>query len=387
MTKEKFYIILTGVHERKVFDLYNILKKNHPQYELLLFDYKDTSFSLPVVYSKKVHRLPNENYQVFETALLRSLDAYKESTLIYIPLLDNYNGLFYRFIETYPSLLTFLLPGIKDFNTTINKIQFQQFCQNNHLPVPGSFAKKDIGYLKENFKPLIIKPNMGAGSVGISFISQPSELVVLEQLDFEKYLVQERIDNINVEGAFFLMNKGELVSYYGHKRIRVFPETGGVTVFSEYHYNESLKNIGAQLLKQLEWNGIAMVEFLYDAEKNEYRIIEVNPRLWGSFLLAEFANTGFVENYLNLCQQLPVKHYEHRSDTKIRWFYPFDILLYIKRKGKIANFWKLDRRNTCYINFTYAGFFRVVIYMIYFTFNINSVKRFYKKLSSGNKAK
>ena len=113
MTKEKFYIILTGVHERKVFDLYNILKKNHPQYELLLFDYKDTSFSLPVVYSKKVHRLPNENYEVFETALLRSLDEYKESTFIYIPLLDNYNGLFYRFIETHPALLTFLFPVIK----------------------------------------------------------------------------------------------------------------------------------------------------------------------------------------------------------------------------------------------------------------------------------
>ena len=387
MTGGKIYIILTGVHERKVFDLHNILKKNHWQYELLLFDYKDTSFSLPVVYTKKIHRLPNDSYEVFETALLRSLDAYKGSTLIYIPLLDNYNGLFYRFMETHPSLLTSLLPEIKDFNTTINKIQFQQFCQNNHLPVPDSFSKNNINYLKENFKQLIIKPNTGAGSVGISFINQPSELVLLEQLDFEKYLVQERIDNINVEGAFFLMNKGELVSYYGHKRIRVFPETGGVTVFSEYHYNESLKNTGTQLLNKLEWNGIAMVEFLYDAVKKEYKIIEVNPRLWGSFLLAEFANTGFVENYLNLCLQLPVKHFEHRSDTKIRWFYPFDILLYIKRKGKIANFWKLDRRHTCYIDFTYAGFFRAIIYMIYFTFNINSFKRFYKKMSAGNKAK
>jgi len=387
MAKEKVYIILTGVHERKVFDLYNILKRNHAQYELLLFDYKDSSFSLPLVYTKKVHRLPNDDYPVFETALLRSLDAYKGNKLVYIPLLDNYNGLFYRFIQEHPSLLTCLLPAFKDFNTTINKIQFQHFCESHQLPVPASFTKKDIPFLQANFKPLIIKPNVGAGSVGISFISQPSELKQLEELDPGNWLLQERISNINVEGAFFLMNKGELVSYYGHRRIRVFPETGGVTVFSEYHSDERLKDIGARLLKQLEWNGIAMVEFLYDAAKNEHKIIEVNPRLWGSFMLSEFANTGILENYLNICLQQPVKHFDHRTDTKIRWFYPFDILLYIKRKGRISGFWKLDRSHTCYINFTYAGFLRPFIYMMYFTLNINSFKRFYKKLSPGSSKK
>ncbi|CAN5863113.1 hypothetical protein BH11BAC4_BH11BAC4_20280 [soil metagenome] len=387
MNKGKIYIILTGVHERKVFDLYNILKKHHTQYELLLFDYKDTSFSLPVVYTKKIYKLPNDNYPHFETALFNPLNAYKGNTFIYIPLLDNYNGLFYQFIQTHPGLLSFLLPDIKSFNTTINKIQFQLFCENNQLPVPASFTKKDTPFLQQHFKPLIIKPNTGAGSVGISFINNAAELSLLESLDFENYLVQERIDNINVEGAFFLMHKGELVSYYGHKRIRVFPETGGVTVYSEYQYQEPLKKIGAELLKKLNWDGIAMVEFLYDAATNDFKIIEVNPRLWGSFMLGEFAQTGIIENYLNICLQQPVKHFDHRTGTRIRWFYPFDILLYVKRKGKIKDFWKLDRSNTCYINFTYAGFIRSLIYMTYFTFNINSIKRFYKKLGTGNTSK
>ena len=386
MTEEKIYIILSGVHERKVFDLYNIIGKNHPQYEVLLFDYKDSSFSLPVVYTRKVHELPNNSYPDFEAALLTTLSEFKTAKFIYIPLLDNYNGLFYQFIQAHPGKLIFLLPDINDFNACINKIQFQQFCTERKLPVPASFTKKDIPFLKEHFKPLIIKPNIGAGAVGISFINSIPELTLLEGLDFEKYLVQERIDNINVEGAFFLMHKGELVSYYGHRRIRVFPETGGVTVFSEYHSDEVLKKIGAELLKQLQWNGIAMVEFLYDATTQDYKIIEVNPRLWGSFMLSEFANTGFLENYLNLCTQLPVKQFVHRTDTKIRWFYPFDLLLYIKRKGKIKNFWKMEREHTCYINFTYGGFFRPLIYLMYFTLNINSVKRFYKKISPGKQS-
>ncbi len=279
------------------------------------------------------------------------------------------------------------MPTWNNFNTCIDKIQFQQFCESHKLPVPVSFVKADITALRENFRPLIIKPKTGAGSVGISFVKEQEDLTVLEELDFGKYLVQERIDNIHIEGGFFLFNKGEMVSYYGHRRIRVFPETGGVTVYSTYNNNERLKVIGAALLKELEWNGLAMVEFLYDAVQDDYKIIEVNPRLWGSLLLSEFANTGFVENYINICLQKPVKDFKHRTETKIRWFYPFDILLYLKRRGKIEHFWRFDRKNTCYINFTYASFFRAIVYMMYFTLNINSIKRFYKKISPGSRKK
>lgn len=381
MNSSKVYIILTGVHERKVFDLYNIFRRNHRQYELLLFDYKDTSFSLPVVYTQKINKLPNDSYEHFETALSATLEPYKGNTLIYIPLLDNYNSLFYSFIEKHPGVLTYAMPSWDDFSTCINKIRFQQFCESHGLPVPRAFGKKDIDALKQHFIPLIIKPNIGSGSVDISFINTADELTILEKIDTERYLVQERIPNINVEGAFFLMDKGKLVSYYGHKRIRVFPETGGVTVFSSYHHNEQLKNIGADLLGKLNWHGVAMVEFLYDAAKDNYKIIEVNPRLWGSFLLSEFAHTGFTENYCRLCLQLPPVSFEHRTDTFIRWFYPFDILLYLKSRGRITGFWRMDWKHTCYINYTYAGFLRAVVYMVYFTCNINSFKRFFKKMS------
>lgn len=379
------YIILTGVHERKVFDLFNILQKNHPQYGLILFDHKDNLFSLPLVYGRKVNKLPDSEYGIFEKALLKTLDPYKESRFIYIPLLDNYNGLFYQFIQAHPGMLSCLLPGVNSFNTAINKIQFQQFCKENRFDVPRSFTKADIPFLEQNFVPLIIKPNIGSGAVGVSFINNENELNRLNEVDWHNYLVQEHINNTHVEGAFFLMNKGEPVSYYGHKRIRVFPETGGVTVYSEYRYKETLKETGITLLKKLQWHGLAMIEFLYDEPSGSYKVIELNPRLWGSFLLSEFANTGFVENYIHAALGEQARDFTHCTDTRIRWFYPFDIFLYIKSKGKICGFWKTDRKHTCYINVTYAGFPRVVLYMLYFTFNINSFKRFFQKLSPGRK--
>ncbi|MBS1734965.1 MAG: ATP-grasp domain-containing protein [Bacteroidetes bacterium] len=382
MTEKKIYIILTGVHERKAFDLFNILRRNHRQYELLLFDYKDTKISLPLVYGMKVHRLSKDDFKLFENELLQALKNYREHTLIYIPLMDNYNGFFYRFMQAHPSVLTTAMPSFESFSTVIDKIKFQQFCESNQLPVPASFQKNNMNDLRNNFRPLIIKPKTGAGSVGISFISTKEELERFEQIDFSQYVVQERIDNINIEGGFFLMNKGQLVSYYGHRRIRVFPETGGVTVYSEYETKEELKNLGGNLLNKLQWHGIAMVEFLFDKQQGRYRIIEVNPRLWGSYLLSEFANTGFTENYINLCLGKPTREFQRRPNTRIRWLFPFDILLYVKRKGRIKGFWKLSRANTCYIDLTYARFFQAIRYMIYFTCNVNSFKRFFKKTAS-----
>lgn len=380
MQEPQVYIILTGVHERKVFDLFNILRKNHRHYELILFDHKDCSVSLPLLYGRKVNKLPNTGYPAFEKALLKTLDSYAGSKFVYIPLLDDYNGLFYQFIETHPERLCCLLPPVNSFNIASHKIQFQQFCNENDFAAPRSFTKDDVPYLKQHFVPLIIKPNRGSGAVGVSFINTINELSRLNNIDFDNYLVQRRIDNTNVEGAFFLMNKGELITYYGHKRLRVFPETGGVTVYSEYRHNEKLKETGTALLKKMQWHGLAMIEFLYDADSGEYKVIELNPRLWGSFLLSEFANTGMTENYISASLGGSTKEFVHKPVTRIRWFYPFDIFLFIKRKGKISHFFKLDRRHTCYINVTYAGFLRSVLYVLYFTFNINSIKRFFQKL-------
>ena len=58
------------------------------------------------------------------------------------------------------------------------------------------------------------------------------------------------------------MNKGQLVSYYGHRFIHVFPETGGATVYSEYETKEELKNLGSNLLNKLsgtEWPWLSFV--------------------------------------------------------------------------------------------------------------------------------
>ena len=51
--------------------------------------------------------------------------------------------------------------------------------------------------------------------------------------------------------------------------------------------------IGLKLLKKLNWYGVAMVEFKADIRDNIPKLMEVNPRFWGSLPLAIYSGVDF----------------------------------------------------------------------------------------------
>ncbi|MEQ1554183.1 MAG: ATP-grasp domain-containing protein [Ferruginibacter sp.] len=379
--KQNATILITDVNSRKGFDVYNVFKQI-AKHDFLLTSSVDNNLQLPIVYLQKVHKLRIENYHFFENDLEKICKLSGNNQIVYIPVSDSTNKLFYTFLESkikYAKQFIYLLPQQSSYDITLNKLQFQNYCESNNFAVPKSYSFLNI---KQNIAkyPLIVKPTIGAGSVGIKRLLSAADNDILNELKETDYVVQEIIGNSNnVEGAFFLCNNGEIVSYYSHTRIRTYPTNGGVTVYSKSNQNESLKTLGGAILKKLNWSGYAMVEFLYDEINKEYKIIEINPRIWGSFMLSEFCGTNFALNYLNIALNKPVITPEYK-EKNIRWLYPFDILNYIKSKFSLKGFWDFDKENTCYINATYANYWSIFTFMIYFTINFSSIKRLCQKL-------
>ena len=87
-----------------------------------------------------------------------------------------------------------------------------------------------------------------------------------------------------------------------HERIREFPVSGGRSVCARSFYDEKLLDNGKRILDALNWNGSAMVEFKRTSDNNYY-LLEVNPKLWGSLELAICSGVNFpllmIENALN----------------------------------------------------------------------------------------
>ena len=123
-----------------------------------------------------------------------------------------------------------------------------------------------------------------------------------------------------------------------------------------------------------------MIEFLLDPRDGKFKLIEINPRLWGSFLLSEFANTGFLSNYVRLALNEPTKEYSPCPNVAIRWLFPFDILNYLSLKGKLKDFWSLSTQDTCYIGFTYSSWKRSLMFLFFSLFDTHSLNKFYHKV-------
>jgi predicted ATP-grasp superfamily ATP-dependent carboligase len=178
------------------------------------------------------------------------------------------------------------------------------------VPIPATFLSTDFISTESiiekviNFGfPVVVKPNFskirtekGWVGAGVHYAKNEMDLREILSLDIVKcfpFLVQERIEGPGV-GVFLLMQNGEVIAKFAHKRIREKPPSGGVSVLCESIEppTEGLET-SIRLLTKLHWTGVAMVEFKIDREQNIAKLIEVNARFWGSLQLAISSGVDF----------------------------------------------------------------------------------------------
>lgn len=371
-------VLITDLESRKGFDVFNIVRRDL-SYDVVATAPRHTSVRLPMIYGQRIHELADRDYLSFERDLLKIMKCYDD--LIYIPVSEKYTLFLYDFVKRNPQEnIKFLLPDKNEFILSREKDLFQSYCESFGFPVPKSFQKEDLKVLRRNFTPIVLKKKIGAGSVGMKFISKREDISVLDSLNMDEYLIQEFIkSDCGIYGGFYLCRKGEVVSFHGHSRLRTFPESGGVTIFSKAQLNTDIERIGREVLKALNWDGLAMIEFMLDNKTGSWKIIELNPRLWGSVLLTHFSGSGLIENYIRLVNGDDLHVDSFQEESYIHWLYPFDIMNFLKGKLPARDLFNWGRR-VCYVNFTYSTFWSTIAYLMYFTFNVKSIKRMLTKL-------
>lgn len=101
-------------------------------------------------------------------------------------------------------------------------------------------------------------------------------------------------------GFFALFDRGEAVATFQHRRVRSYTYAGGASVYRRSFRDPALTAEGMALLTALDWHGPAMVECKRDPRDGSYRLVEVNPRFWGSLPLAVAAGVDFPGHYYDL---------------------------------------------------------------------------------------
>ena len=150
-------------------------------------------------------------------------------------------------------------------------------------------------------------------------------------------LIQERIPP---EGEAFglaalLDGGGEVKASFAYRRLREYPVRGGPSTLRESVHHPQIEELGIRLLRSLQWYGVAMVEFKVDPRDNQPKLMELNPRFWGSLALAIHAGVDFPYLLYKMVmgQEFePVLEYE--LGVRCRWLLPGDILHFLTNPNR-----------------------------------------------------
>ena len=149
-------------------------------------------------------------------------------------------------------------------------------------------------------------------------------------------LIEEYIEGEDF-GAAILMNRGtDVVASFTYRSIRQHPKAGGPTTYAESATVPILSERLVRLLRALKWHGIAMADFRKDAQ-GEFRLLEINPRFWGSLALAIDAGVNFPLLYYRLVTGREVRPSTTQKDgVRIR-FLPQDLLSCLEYSRTASN--------------------------------------------------
>jgi predicted ATP-grasp superfamily ATP-dependent carboligase len=182
----------------------------------------------------------------------------------------------------------------------------------------------------------VVKPLRGSGSRGVRY--NPSFDAKTVEAYWQSYgpaLVQERIasegDAIGVSLLFGA--DGACLAHFCHKRLQQYPNSGGPSTDRIGINNPLLLNQSLTLLRALKWAGVAMVEWKIDPRDATAKLMEINPRFWGSLELAIRSGVNFPVLYAQAAAGQPTMYAQPLEAVRCRWLVPGDILRWITARA------------------------------------------------------
>jgi predicted ATP-grasp superfamily ATP-dependent carboligase len=249
------------------------------------------------------HPSPHADYAAFSNWLIEFVGKHSIDFLLPMTEISSRSALALR-----AQLGTCILP-FADLETVLalsDKWRLIELARRVDVPHPVSTLVANAAQLPalaaERF-PLVIKPCLSRIFHGgqwldtsVHIARSATELASLLRektyLREHPFILQEFIPGHGA-GIFALYNHGTPVAFFAHRRLREKPPSGGVSVLSEsVPLDHRLLGLAKALLDQVQWHGVAMIEFRIGADGTPY-LMEINTRFWGSLQLAIDAGVDF----------------------------------------------------------------------------------------------
>ncbi len=219
-----------------------------------------------------------------------------------------------RHRERFAEVCDFLISEPAVLDSLNDKETVHQRCVDLGLPVPKQYDGKPTEF------PVVIKPHCGEKfglKAGDRYaIAKDTEEYKLKYSLMQKYdpepIVQQKVEGDGMGACLLIDREGRLINAVCHRRIREYPITGGPSSCCVSFYDEKMIESAYKLLSSFGFTGMAMVEF-----KGKY-ILEVNPRVWGSYPMTVCCESGYTEDYTEASRGERVEYAPRKYKTNIK---------------------------------------------------------------------
>lgn len=215
-------------------------------------------------------------------------------------------------------------PPFDVFVAAYDKQRLFEVAKKYRIPIPTTYdARPSLPGQIERY-PVVVKASR-RHSMGIAVCRNAKELVNAYPKLSKRYgpcVVQEYVPNGGEFGVYTLLDEHSVpLSLVVQQRIRTLHGYGGLSTLRRTIESDELVRIAFRLLKHLHWSGVAMVEFRVDTATGQPKVLEVNPRLWGSLQLAVEAGVDFPSLLYDFTLgQAAVPDLRYRTGVECRWF-------------------------------------------------------------------
>jgi predicted ATP-grasp superfamily ATP-dependent carboligase len=214
-----------------------------------------------------------------------------------------------------------------------DKRKLHQLAEKIGIAYPWTFlatSRKDLAALKCAF-PVIVKPaireNVNQLTIDKAWrADNPDALLALYDKatvcnSADHVMIQELIPGGGEEQFSFaaVCCDGRAVNWLAARRARQYPmDFGRFSTYVETIDEPQVVEPAIRLLKEIGLSGLVEVEFKRDPRDGRFKILDVNPRVWGWQTLGAKAGVDFAWAAFQVAMGKPVP--EARGRPGVRWF-------------------------------------------------------------------
>jgi predicted ATP-grasp superfamily ATP-dependent carboligase len=291
-------VLVTDGHFRKTLAVVRSLGRKGVRVTVGERTLLNTSFFSKYCSKRLVYPSPQRYPDLFVESLLKEIKKNHYDCLF--PMEEETLLLIAKYRSEISKYTYLLIPDLEKIEFVRDKGSLIQFAEAHGIPVPKTFYSPSTLTLPitEEGEGYVIKPRISSGSFGIAYVKNRKDLLHSYQRVHQRYpfpLIQEYIpDGGGTFGVSALFDESSNVrAAFVHRKLRMYPVQGGPSTLREGVEHPQIMELGSSLLKALNWVGIAMVEFKVDPRDGIPKLMEVNPRFWGSLQLAIFSGVDF----------------------------------------------------------------------------------------------